>query len=251
MKYDYQTVSPQIAEYVRTVLVFDNSADSNGSDLPLFTNGMPTLLYKANNQITLFGKSVPDKEWNTGDHETIIAFFFKPFSLGTTFKLSARALNQNPVELNLWNAQKAMALNLQLYHSKSTKEKVEIFSHFIFTQIQSNKRVCEIIRYATDKLMQDSNADVLSELLQQLSLTERTFQRIFKKYVGITANEYKRICQFHFAFSQLKGKHFDKMTDVAYANGYFDQSHYIRSFKAFTNTTPGEYLQSGLDKKDK
>jgi AraC-like DNA-binding protein len=97
--------------------------------------------------------------------------------------------------------------------------------------------------------MEDSNTDVLSLLLEELNLTERTFQRIFKKYVGITANEYRRICQFYFAFSQLKGGHFEKLTDVAYTNGYFDQSHYIRSFKEFTATTPNEYLQSGLNKK--
>ncbi|HCZ35003.1 MAG TPA: AraC family transcriptional regulator, partial [Cytophagales bacterium] len=161
---------------------------------------------------------------------------------------SGQDLKAKPIELNLWNAQKAMALNIQLYHSKSTQEKVEILSHFIFTQIESNKRDCEIIRYATDTIMHNSNTDVLSQLLENLYLTERTFQRIFKKYVGITANEYRRICQHYFAFSQLKSGHFEKLTDVVFTNGYFDQSHYIRSFKEFTNTTPNEYLQSGLDK---
>jgi AraC-like DNA-binding protein len=96
--------------------------------------------------------------------------------------------------------------------------------------------------------MQNSNADILSELLQKLNLTERTFQRIFKKYVGVTAIEYRRICQHYFAFAQLRGGHFVKMTDIAYANGYFDQSHFIRAFKEFTNTTPNEFLQSGLGK---
>jgi len=140
-----------------------------------------------------------------------------------------------------------MALNIQLYHTKSLQEKVEILSHFIFTQIEINKRDCEIIRCATDSIMQNSNKDVLSKLLENLNLTERTFQRIFKKYVGVTANEYRRICQHYFAFSHLKSGHFEKLTDVAFTNGYFDQSHYIRSFKEFTNITPNEYLQSGLD----
>lgn len=140
-----------------------------------------------------------------------------------------------------------MALNVQLYHSKSTQERVQILSNFIFEQIKSNLRDCEIIRYATDTIMQHSNANVLSQLLENLHLTERTFQRVFKKYIGVTANEYKRICRHYFAFSQLKSGHFEKLTDVAYTNGYFDQSHYIRSFKEFTNTTPNEYLQFGLD----
>ena len=246
--YDYHKTDPKLADYIRTVLVLNNSSESESSDLPLFTNGMSALLCKTNNSIILFGQSVPCEEWATENNATTIAFFFKPFSLATIFKLSAKDLKAKPIELNLWNAQKAMALNIQLYHSKSTQEKVEILSHFIFTQIESNKRDCEMIRYATDTIMHNSNTDVLSQLLENLHLTERTFQRIFKKYVGITANEYRRICQHYFALSQLKGGHFEKLTDVAYTNGYFDQSHYIRSFKEFTNTTPNEYLQSGLEK---
>lgn len=246
MKSYYQKVNPQLAGYIRAVLVFGDHADIGSPDLPLFTKGVPALLYKINNPVTLFGQSVPDEEWVTENNETVIAFFFKPFALGTIFKLSARDLKEKPFELNLWNTRKARTLDVQLNHSRSVPEKTEILSHFIFTQIQSNRRDCELIRYATDTLMQHSNANALSRLLKDLNLTERTFQRIFKKYVGITANEYRRVCQHYFAFTQLKGGHFDKLTDVVYANGYFDQSHYIRSFKEFTGITPNEYLQSGL-----
>jgi hypothetical protein len=45
-------------------MVFDNHSAQKSSDLPLFTNGMPALLYKkAGNHITLFGHSVPNEEW--------------------------------------------------------------------------------------------------------------------------------------------------------------------------------------------
>jgi AraC-like DNA-binding protein len=244
MQYRYHKVNTQLVEYIRTVLEFDSGTDCEDCDLPLFTNGMSVLLCKADNCITLFGQPVPVEQWN----ETRIAFFFKPFALGTIFKLSAPDLKVKPIELNLWNAQKAMALKIQLHHSGSFQEKIEILSHFIFSQIEANKRDCEMIRYITDAILQNSNADILSKLLRELNLTERTFQRIFKKYVGVTASEYRRICQHYFAFSQLKGGHFGKLADIAYTNGYFDQSHYIRSFKEFTNTTPNEYLQSGLGK---
>jgi AraC-like DNA-binding protein len=252
MNHRYLKVNPQLTDYVRTVLVLESFPNTDNSDLPLFTRGMPALLCRianSGNQMTLFGQNVPEEKWVVEENTTLIAYFFKPFSLGPIFKLSAQELKENPVELNLWSAQKAMALNLQFFHSTSTEKKIEILDHFVFTQIQANQRECEIIRHATDEIMQDSNADVLSLMLEELNLTERTFQRIFKKYVGITANEYRRICQFYFAFSQLKGGHYDKLTDVAYTNGYFDQSHYIRSFKEFTATTPNEYLQSGLNKK--
>lgn len=247
MNFHYQKVAPELTEYVRTILVFDAAADES-SDLPLFTNGMAALVFKSGH-ITLYGQSVPDKEWEDEDNNPIIAFFFKPFALGTIFKVSAQELKAKPIALNLWNAYKAMGLNIQLSHCGSVREKLEALTHFISTQIESNQRNCEIVRYATDTIMQNSKTDVLAQLIEDLHLTERTFQRIFKKYVGVTPNEYRRICQHYFAFSQLKSGHFEKLSDVAFNNGYFDQSHYIRSFREFTDTTPNEYLQLGLDKK--
>ena len=251
MNYHYQKVNSKIADYVRSIVSLGNASNREGTDLPLFTRGMSALLCRRVNEsykITLYGQSVPDEAWSTQNNHEPIAFFFKPFAMGTIFKISAQELKEKPVDLNLWNAQKAIALSLQLHHCKSVPEQVDALSFFIHAQLESNQRDCEIIRYATDTIMQNSNADSLSLVLDELSLTERTFQRIFKKYVGITANEYRRLCQHYFAFSHLKSGHFEKLADVAYANGYFDQSHYIRSFKEFTNTTPNEYLQSGLDK---
>lgn len=254
MNYYYQKVNPQLSEYVRAILVFDNNPDSESSDLPLVTKGMSALVCKGTNRITLFGQSVPDEEWSPDSYqdeksEAIIVFFFKPFVLGAIFKVSAQTLKEKRIELNLWNAHKSMALAVQLTHSGSTPEKVDVLAHFISTQIESNQRDCKIVSYSTDMIMQNPKTDVLSQLVENLHLTERTFQRIFKKYVGITPVEYRRICQHYFAFSQLKGGYFEKLSDIAFSNGYFDQSHYIRSFKEFTDTTPNEYLQSGLDRK--
>lgn len=47
-----------------------------------------------------------------------------------------------------------------------------------------------------DRLMQNSDSEVLREILSTLNLTDKTFQRIFKKYTGITASQYRRICHF-------------------------------------------------------
>ncbi len=253
MKYYYLKVMPQLTEYIRTVLILDGHSDSENSPLPLLTNSMPALICRIDDQnieVTLFGKSVPGENWVIKNpDQQIVAFFFKPFSIGPVFKLSARELKKRPAELNRWNAQKAIALNLQLLHSKSTKEKVDVLSRFILNQIQHNQRECGIIQYATDKLMQDPSPDSLSKLPNELHLTERTLQRIFKKYTGIAPNEYRRICQFYFAFSQLKGGNFDKLIDIVYASGYFDQSHFIRAFKEFTELTPNDYLKFGLNRK--
>ncbi|MEO5891901.1 MAG: helix-turn-helix domain-containing protein [Ferruginibacter sp.] len=78
-----------------------------------------------------------------------------------------------------------------------------------------------------------------------MHLTERTFQRKFEKNIGIAPNLYRRICQFNAAFQQLNNRHYQKLSGIAFQNGHADQSHYVRSFKEFTNLLPTDYLNFG------
>jgi AraC-like DNA-binding protein len=259
MKYWYQKPNPSLSEYVRTVLILEGFSESDDAQLPLVTSGMPAFLTRTERdetgnenilQLTLFGKSTSLESWTINDNITIIAYFFKPFALSTLFNVTAKKLIEAPIDLSTWSPHKTNALRTQLVYPSSTTRKIEVLDNLLTLQLQQNKKECEIIKYATDEIMCDPGTEILSEQLNKLKLTERTFQRLFKKYVGVTPNQYRRICQFQVSFDQLRGKGFNKLTDIAYDNGFADQSHFIRSFKEFTQTTPNDYLRSGLKEKD-
>ena len=220
-----------ISDYVRTVLVIDGQHGTDGnsapdpSSPPLVTNGMAALFYK-DGDLKLFGKTVPSEYWKVNDNTHIVSYFFKPFSAAPMFGIDAKTdvLELGPID-------------------KNDIEKL------LINKFQSNRRNCEIIRHATDEIMLDPSTETISSIVKNLDVTERTFQRIFKKYVGITAAHYRRICQFQSSFNQLRSQEFQSLTDLAYANGFADQSHFIRSFKEFAATTPHSYLKNGLNHK--
>ena len=259
MKHWYQQPHQLLSEYVKTVLILEGFSESGPGDLPWVTNGMSTLFCKTEKgefgnekiiQLALFGKSVPEEDCEAGINTTIIAYFFKPFALASIFNLAAAKVLEVPVELINWSPHKANALQTQLIYAGSTTRKIEVLDNLLIHQLQQHQRECEIIKFATDQIMYNPGTEILSEMLSKLNLNERTFQRLFKKYVGVTPGHYRRICQFQVSFSQLRSNEFNKLTDVAYDNGFADQSHFIRSFREFTQTTPNDYLKTGLkDKK--
>jgi AraC-like DNA-binding protein len=259
MKHWYQQPHKLITDYVRTVLILEGFSESDTNDLPIFTNGMSALFCKTEKdqsgneniiQIALFGKEAPEEHWIVKTNETIIAYFFKPFALAGMFNMNAAKLLASPIDLGNWHAHKTNALKTQLIYAQSTTRKIDVLDNLLIQQLQQHTRECEIIKYATDQIMLDPGTEILSEMLSKLDLNERTFQRLFKKYVGVTPNQYRRICQFQLSFYQLRSKDFNKLTDIAYDSGFADQSHFIRSFKEFTQITPNDYLKSGLKDKN-
>ena len=255
MNHSYKRPHQSLSKLVRSILVLENDDASKNKNLPIFANGMSTLICKTEKgesehecivQLQLSSKEIPADVWTMNNNTTLIIYLFKPFAATTLFKVTAKKLLETPIELGSWNAHKTNALRTQLSYATTTTRKLEILDNLLLKQLEENIKTCETVQYATDEIMNNSDPEILANIQSHLGLNERTFQRIFKKYVGITPSQYRRICQFQISFEQIKGQQFESLTDVAYDNGFADQSHFNRSFKEFTNTTPNSYLRAGL-----
>ncbi len=75
--------------------------------------------------------------------------------------------------------------------------------------------------------------------MEKFSLSERSMQRIFRKYIGLTPKKFADIVRFENSI-HLFGKGIS-MTDICYESGYYDQPHFMKSFHEFTGLTPGNF----------
>ena len=221
--------------------------------MPLFANGKPTLqfqtakgLLKGNsNYLTLFGQTVIPDKIIFGEEFTLIAYFFKPFALKYLYGFSATELTNNPIKLSLIDSKQTTELEERLLNAISVVEMTELLDNYIYNLISKIKSDYLLIRTATDLISRDDSNTTLKEIQDKLFITERTFQRLFADQIGLSPVKYRRIVQFDKAFQQLNRSKFNNLTDIALSNKYADQSHFIRSFKEFTNLTPSEYLNIG------
>lgn len=253
MKVKKPIPNEKISEYVQNILVIENFQVTNPFVLPLYANGSPTLLFQTakgeikgnSNNLTLFGQTVFPETLKIKEDFTLIAYFFKPFALSTLFGFSAQELTDNPIDINLLEPSKTLELQERLLNSDSINEMINLIDNYIFSLVKKVKSNIDLIKFATTEIAKNPDKEVLNKVQNELHLTERTFQRMFKKEIGISPNQFRRIGQFSSAFKQLQQKEFENLFDIAFDNGYSDQSHFTRSFKEFTSITPKDYLNFG------
>lgn len=78
-------------------------------------------------------------------------------------------------------------------------------------------------------------------------LSQRSLQRLFRDYVGVSPKWVIQRYRLHEAADQLAQGHFETLADLAQTLGYFDQAHFVRDFKQVVGLTPGAYLQGLKD----
>jgi AraC-like DNA-binding protein len=248
MKVIHPIIADNVSEYVKGILIIENYDNERPFILPLFANGTPTLVFQTTkgqignqtNYLTLFGQTVLPHKLITHGKFTLVAYFLQPHSLPALFNLNANELTDKPVDFNLLSQNSF--LQEQLLNSKTIDGVISILNEYIFTLITKAKTEVSRIKYATEKISQRPGKHILAQIQKELCMTERSFQRMFLANVGVSPNQFRRINQFHKAFQLLNNFQFKNLSDIAYTNGYSDQSHFIKTFKEFTLITPKEYL---------
>ena len=74
-------------------------------------------------------------------------------------------------------------------------------------------------------------------------LGKKQFERSFRSLVGINPKEYASIVRFQKALAMMQSGE-SVLSQVAYASGYSDQSHFIREFRRFSGQTPATLLKT-------
>jgi AraC-like DNA-binding protein len=121
-------------------------------------------------------------------------------------------------------------------------ERLEMLENELAQLLIKGNQLPENFRTIFHALKQGDNAQKIALFCRQNKLDIRTVERAYNKYVGVSANTYGTLYRFHNSLNQLLYKGYSKLSDVAYDNGYFDQTHFIRDFKRFAGNTPKRFV---------
>ncbi len=108
-----------------------------------------------------------------------------------------------------------------------------------YHKLKTNSRLAFIIDYIKNNLHKKLSADELAKLA---FVSKSNFFKLFKFELGISPNEY--ILKQRISLAKKLLKENQSIKEVAFATGFSDANHLIKTFKTFEGITPKTYQQN-------
>jgi AraC-like DNA-binding protein len=229
-----------------------------GSSINVSPNGMPGIVFQhCNGQSAIENISLPSRivstptlflyglgtdpsvmNYKKGSYATI-QVIFKPHALNTLLGINALALD-GFAELNEFTTED---LNLRLMEARDENEQVTLLIKFLVAKFEQVRTRDTLIEEGLHVIHKNISSVTVKYLLEDLNISERQFERRFSQTVGLSPQSYIRVKRFNEAIRLMKIGHYKRLTDIAYALHFHDQSHFIRDLKLFSGMTPKSISQ--------
>jgi AraC-like DNA-binding protein len=176
---------------------------------------------------------------NTGV-TNILGIKLKPAAVAHLFGVSMKPFTDKVVELKKSVGGKMKGLEAELRKSTDNDKRVKLVDEFFSVQCVRYPDEHPVDK-ALDMIFSKKGMIPVSDICKELSVGERYIQQLFQKHVGLSPKFLARIVRFSYIFQLIKENSPD-WAGVVYEAGYYDQSHFIRNFKAFTGEDPTAYI---------
>jgi len=128
---------------------------------------------------------------------------------------------------------------------KSTQQRITLFNQFLET-IQSEPYKHDLIDHTYNNIIHSCIIQPLPLILKETPKSLSVIQRNFIKRVGISPKTLTRIVRANYLIDKIKENNVINYQDLVFDGHYYDQSHFIKDFKAITGETPGFYFKRNL-----
>jgi|SRR5579859_686428 len=244
---------------VESFRIFEYTGEE-GLAIPVSPEGVPGIVFQQNNGrsaleniITHSGRTScppplflygPGTEPGVMNYKrgsfTTTQVIFKPHALKTLLGINASRLTAGWTDLHeFWPED----LTNQLLEARNEQERTTFLINFLVTRLKQTKTRDTLVEESLRFIHANIDAIHVKDVLDYLHLSERQFERRFTQTVGLSPHLYIRVKRFNEALRLMQTGQFARLTDVASALNFYDQSHFIRDIKAFSGMTPTSLFQ--------
>ncbi len=256
----YHTIppSPELAAYVRFYWVLESKAAAGQPYVHRsMADGCVELLFhyqgRFNEILTagqveesftagLHGPSQAYRRFTIEKDFGIFGVYLYPYALSALFSVPAQAVSNQMPDLASFLGTEGQNLEERIRLAPDTASRVQILSGFLQQKLHTNgSQRPPAVFTAIQSIIRSNGLVNVPQLAAQTCLSTRQFERTFKTFSGFSPKLFSRIIRFQAALQEY-GNYQKSLTDISYACGYYDQSHFIHDFKEFSGHHPRVYF---------
>ena len=191
--------------------------------------------------IALCGQKISYSHVISSEDSGMVAVVLKTHSASLFFPMPMSEVTGYTVDLNY------IYKDWKNYHGRfndcsDDNSRIFLVSRFLLDKL-NNAMSCHdyFIKSCVDeiKLKKGMSAPLYS--MDRFSFSERSLQRIFKERVGLSPKKFAEIVRLENSITMFgQGM---SMSEVCQEAGYYDQPHFIKSFRQYTGLTPSEFAK--------
>lgn len=177
------------------------------------------------------------------DGTTDIGFRFKPYGL-KSFIDEVRLFTNEIVPINTVFDDWSIQLEIDIQNERNVLNKVKILQNFLECQVKTAPKVNQKIEKGVSIVHCTKGNIKVQELQRKLGVSKSTLKRLFYCNIGISPKEFVDIWRLNYLINSRRESHNNHLTELALDYGFFDQSHFNKTFKKFTGNSPRRYFSS-------
>lgn len=179
---------------------------------------------------------------------SIAGIVLKPAALATLFELPTYEYTEERVELKkVFKAHFIEDYTERIAKAAEITERVKLLEAFTMHYYVANKPKPDYIDEAANLIVEKNGMVNVKEIMENIYMSRRNFERRFFKKVGLSPKYYARIRRIGYTLSSIAGKHKADWPSILNECAFYDQSHFIKDFLEFTGRTPQQYLEENKE----
>ena len=218
----------ELEPFVNCIMTEESYAANAHTHIPLYADGYPGIMFqqtangfyllpkkKKLSELFLFGQTLEPVSLDVEGPYKFIVFQLYPFASKYLLGVDPKELNDECFDLLTLKHIDVEVYRRQLINSDNLEQQVAIIAELILQLIKFNKVTeNDKIQQAIAIILEHNGKIKVQELLEQLYMTERTFERNFMLQVGLTPKQFARIIQFQCALHKLTDEKINKLVEV-------------------------------------
>jgi AraC-like DNA-binding protein len=264
MNFHHHVPSPPLSHFISLMWFGDDYIVPHSLERVLPTGEMALIINLWENRTRVYDSCDPRK-FKTFDGSIVVGAYsaftvidtdeqratagvaFRPGGAFPFLGLPAGELQDSNASLaDLWGRQAASDLREQLLAARLPQQKFKILEHAFRSRMNAPVEPAHpAVSFAVENFRHRPQRQI-SSVTDQIGMSDRRFIQLFSQHVGLTPKLFCRVQRFQQVLRNIvRTAAADSVIDwpqIALTCGYFDQSHFIHDFRAFSGINPTTYL---------